>query len=64
MLVLSRRRGERIQIGDDVVVVVLDAKPGRIRLGIEAPGNVAIHRQEVLARPETESTLELAGCRE
>lgn len=51
MLVLSRRQGECIQIGKDVVVTVLDAKRGRIRLGIEAPSQVSVHRQEVSPTP-------------
>lgn len=57
MLVLSRRQGECIQIGKDVVVTVLDAKRGRIRLGIEAPSQVAVHRQEVLRSPVSAAAL-------
>ena len=50
MLVLSRKVGERIQIGDDVQLVVLKSKGGRVQLGIDAPRDVPIQRQEVLAR--------------
>ena len=48
MLVLSRKLGERIYIGDGVVVTVVDIDRGKIRLGIEAPRDVAIYREEVL----------------
>ncbi|MFD2170103.1 carbon storage regulator CsrA [Tumebacillus lipolyticus] len=47
MLVLSRKIGESIRIGDDVIVTVLDVKGEQIRLGIEAPKLVKVHRQEV-----------------
>jgi carbon storage regulator len=50
MLVLSRKRGEQIIIGDIVVVTVLGASHGRIRLGIEAPARVSIRRSEVRPR--------------
>jgi carbon storage regulator len=47
MLVLSRKIGERIVIGDNVTVVVVDVRGDKIRLGIEAPKDVIVHRQEV-----------------
>jgi carbon storage regulator len=47
MLVLSRHRDERIIIGDDVVVTVVDIRGDKVRLGIEAPQDVSIHREEV-----------------
>ena len=47
MLVLTRRAGESIVIGDDVRVVVLDVRGDTIRLGIEAPRSVQVHRAEV-----------------
>lgn len=47
MLVLSRHRDEKIMIGDDVVITIVDIRGDKVRLGIEAPGNVAVHRQEV-----------------
>src|ERR1700759_314101 len=49
MLVLTRRAGESIVIGDDVRVVVLDVRGDTVRLGIEAPRNVQVHRAEVYA---------------
>lgn len=47
MLVLSRRIGESVVIGTDVVVTVLEVRGDIIRLGIDAPREVAVHRQEV-----------------
>ncbi len=47
MLVLSRRVGEGITIGHDIRVAVLEIKGGQVRLGIEAPPTVRIHRDEV-----------------
>lgn len=47
MLVLSRQRDETIMIGDDIEITVVDIRGDKIRLGIEAPANVAVHRKEV-----------------
>lgn len=47
MLVLSRHRDESIMIGDDVVVTIVDIRGDKVRLGIEAPTNIPVHRQEV-----------------
>ncbi len=49
MLVLSRRVGESVMIGDDVVVTVLDVRGEVVRLGVAAPRSVAVHREELLA---------------
>lgn len=48
MLVLSRRVGESIVIGDDVVVTVLEVRGDVIRVGVDAPRSVAVHRRELL----------------
>ena len=48
MLVLSRKLGEKIYIGDNICITVVDIDRGKIRLGIEAPRDVAIYRQELL----------------
>ena len=50
MLVLTRKVGERIVIGPNVFVTVIGIQNGRVRLGIEAPSNVPIHREEVSRR--------------
>lgn len=47
MLVLSRRAGESIMIGDDVVVTILEIRGDIVRVGINAPGSVTVHREEV-----------------
>jgi len=47
MLVLTRRLGESINIGDDIVVTVLEVRGDQIRIGISAPRDVQVHREEV-----------------
>ena len=47
MLVLSRKPGERILIGDDITVTIVRIGPNNVRLGIDAPKEVPVHRQEV-----------------
>lgn len=49
MLVLSRKLGEKIYINDNICITVVDIDRGKIRLGIEAPRDVPIYRQELLA---------------
>jgi carbon storage regulator len=50
MLVLGRRTGENIRIGDDIKVIVLEVRGGQIKLGIEAPLHVQVHREEIYER--------------
>ncbi len=50
MLILSRRMGESLFIGDDIVVTVLANKSGQVRIGITAPDDVAVYREEIYAR--------------
>ena len=50
MLVLSRRRDEAICLGDEVRVRVIEVRGDKVRLGIDAPRNVAVHREEVRER--------------
>jgi len=50
MLVLSRKLGENIRIGDEIKVIVLDVRGGQVKLGIEAPHSVQVHRQEIYLR--------------
>lgn len=54
MLILSRRVGEKINIGDDVVVTVLSARGNQVRLGIAAPDTVSVHREEIYRRVQAE----------
>jgi carbon storage regulator len=48
MLVLSRKKNESIVIDDNVVVTIIEVRGDKVRLGIQAPRDVAVHRQEVL----------------
>lgn len=47
MLVLSRKKDEKIVIGGNIVITVIDVRGDKVRLGIEAPADVPVHRQEV-----------------
>ena len=49
MLVLSRKHNEQILIGDDIIITVVDIRGDKVRLGIEAPTEVPVHRYEVYA---------------
>ena len=48
MLIITRRAGERIVLGDDVVVQVLEVSGGTVRIGIDAPRSVPVYREELL----------------
>lgn len=47
MLVLSRKKSEKIMIGDDIVVTVVEIRGDKVRIGFDAPDDVSVHRQEV-----------------
>lgn len=53
-LVLSRQRDEGIMIGDDIIVRIVDIRGDKVRVGIDAPKTVAVHRQEVYAAIQRE----------
>lgn len=55
MLVLTRRVGESIVIGNDITVTVLEVRGDQVRIGIEAPQTVAVHREEVYAQVQQEN---------
>lgn len=57
MLVLTRRRGEGVAIGPDIRIVVLGVTNGQVRLGIEAPRTIEVHRDEVCVRIQEENQL-------
>lgn len=59
MLVLSRKRDERIMIGDEISLLVVDIRGDKVRLGIEAPSNVTVHRQEVFEAIQREQALQV-----
>ncbi len=54
MLILTRRVGETVMIGDDVTVTVLGVKGNQVRMGINAPRTVAVHREEIFERIKQE----------
>ena len=60
MLVLSRQRDETIMIGDDVEITVVDIRGDKVRLGIQAPTEIPVHRQEVYEAIQREN-LRAAG---
>jgi carbon storage regulator len=55
MLVLSRHRDESIMIGDDIVVTIVDIRGDKVRLGIDAPTAIPVHRQEVFEAIQREN---------
>jgi len=50
MLVLARKKGQRIRIGSTLEITVLEVRGGSVRLGFEAPANISIHRDEITSR--------------
>jgi len=50
MLILSRRSGESLMVGDEVTVTVLQVKGNQVRLGFAAPANIRVHREEIYQR--------------
>jgi len=59
MLVLSRKIDERIMIGDEISLLVVDIRGDKVRLGIEAPSDVTVHRKEVYEAIQRERALEI-----
>ena len=61
MLILTRRVGETIVIGDDVTVTVLGVKGNQVRLGVNAPRDLPVHREEIYERIQQENQVVASG---
>lgn len=55
MLILTRRVGETLMVGDDVTITVLGVKGNQVRIGVNAPKDVAVHREEIYERIRKEN---------
>ena len=64
MLILTRRVGETLMIGDDVTVTVLGVKGNQVRIGVNAPKDVSVHREEIYERIKKEQQLQQQGLPE
>ena len=56
MLCLSRKKNQKILIGDNIVITVVEVSPGKVVIGIDAPADIAVHRQEVWDAIKKESS--------
>ena len=55
MLILSRKIDQKIRIGDDITLTIIDVKGDQVKIGVEAPGNVKVYRQEVFDAIQSEN---------
>lgn len=58
MLILTRKEGESLRLGDDITVTVVSVKGGHVRIGVNAPRDVAVHREEIYQKISDEQAPE------
>lgn len=56
MLILTRRVGESLMVGDDITITVLGVKGNQVRIGVDAPKDVAVHREEIYKRIQNDGS--------
>jgi len=57
MLVLTRKSGESVKIGDEIRIIVMEVKGRQVRIGVEAPTSISIHREEIYNRIQQENLM-------